>query len=43
MYLGPPKTSFEKTPEANRQEWEEIPLQLRRFSKTEGSCKKSNA
>ena len=43
MYLGPPKTTFEKTPEANRQECEELPLQLRKISKTEDSCKKSNA
>ena len=43
MYLGPPKTTFEKTPEANCQECEEFPLQLRKISKTEDSCKKSNA
>ena len=30
MYLGAPKTSFELTAEANRQEWDEFPLQLRK-------------
>ena len=30
MYLGPPKTSFDLTAEANRQEWDEFRLQLRK-------------
>ena len=30
MYLGAPKTSFKLTAEANRQEWDEFPLQLRK-------------
>ena len=30
MYLGAPKTNFELTAEANRQEWDEFPLQLRK-------------
>ena len=43
MYIGPPKTSFEITSEANRLEWYEFPLQLRKNLKTEDSCQKSNA
>ena len=30
MYPGAPKTSFEITAEANRQEWDEFLLQLRK-------------
>ena len=33
MYIGPPKTSFEQTAEANRQAWDEFPLQLRKSFK----------